>query len=155
MTEIKKRSGWVITQQPHAPRGQPIKPKKERVKRKFVSLWSTTATEFPLDELLSNLPGAVSEGIEVQVYFTSDGEDYSTSIGRYEDEVVINKNFEKRLKKWEVVNEKWKAENLSYVEELKEWKLWVKQENELALKKQLDAAEALLKKHGKVVVTPK
>ena len=61
-----------------------------------------------------------------------------------------NPDYDKQMNRYLVDLEKWKQEKKDHETEVKEWKFWVKQEKDAELQRQLDHAEDLLKKHGRI-----
>jgi hypothetical protein len=154
MSEIKKRPGWNNYSKPFAPMA-PRKPEKENKSSDYRLINSfSDDSSYRLGDM--TLPTGVK--LEDVVVTYDDEPDYEGGASggctvRFSVEtetVTPNAHYESQLKKYEKDYEKYKEEKKSHKKEVEEWKAWVKQEEIKYLKHQIENAQALLKKHGKL-----
>lgn len=154
MSEIKKRPGWSQHSKPWAPMA-PRKPEKEHKNCDYRTIDSfSDNSSFRLGDM--TLPAGVKLEDIIVTYddeydYADGGKGSCTVTFSVETETVTpNAHYESQLKKYEKDYEKYKEEKKSHKQEVEDWKSWVKQEEVNYLKRQIEHAQELLKKHGKL-----
>lgn len=154
MSKIKKKPGWSRYSKPYlssAPT-EPLKTLREEEETVLVSKTVYDGTSFPLDEL-------VPEGQDISELRVTFKWEHSGYDGDRDNTIVVstvsvkekeNPHYKRQLKAYEKAYSEWKVKKDAFTEELKEWKAWVKQEEEADTQHKLAWAEKLLKKHGRL-----
>ena len=141
--KIKPKSGWSIFRKPDVPNA-PTKPMKTISERKKIC---TKYDSVELSEL--KLPaGLTINNIYIDTHYSE--ANCEVIIDFYILENVLNPNFDNLMKFYEIDLKKYNENKSKHKEELKQWKLWVEQEKADALACDLERAQNLLKKHGKL-----
>lgn len=150
---IKRHAGWSEFSAPFGP-SAPQKPEKEYKDICYKDI--TTIGKYETIKLSDlQLPNGVKlEDVSVMIVdFSDPGDDdvsFRATFNITTETVVTNTRYAQQLKKYELDHATYQELKRLHNEEIKEWKLWTKQEKDLRLKRQLDNAEKLLRKNGRL-----
>ena len=155
MRKIKQKRGWSRYTKPYLP-SAPTPPEKKVVVETVKEIgtkpiyrdtrYSVAELPFPDGEDLET----VFVELQVETDYSGDA-DYVLRFYTVDTEERDNPRYKALQRDYEKRLAEWQAQSDGYKQELKEWKAWVKQEEEDDLQRNLRHAEALLKKHGKTV----
>ena len=154
MTEkIKAKKGWYVGWEPRAPY-EPRRPEEFYETEEFTELSVHDVANDPCGHKCTRLSdirlpeGVKSEDVVIK-YFDADGDNgykFGTVVTKrhrhpnYKQDLA---RYEKDIKAYEVAVERHK-------EDVKLWKLWVKQDRAAYVERQIKNAEAVLRKHGRL-----
>jgi len=144
---IKKRKGWFR----HIKPSSPVCPRKPERMLKGERL-TILHTYYGSNVNLSEIPIPEGKGLaDIQLSAHSD-EDGDITLEFYAREVYEEENphYEREMKHYKAEYEKYEKRRDEFKAELAEWKAWNAEQDAADVKARLEAAERLLRQHGRL-----